>query len=158
PGDATGPTTVRVGSVAGIAIADRADHPDNSGRGACLELKLSRLMASSFCTEDMTQAGPDGGQPACPCQNGQTACSPGPSVEVQGAMDVAIIEDTHPLLVALRNELRPGVADVGGLIGMQALAQLITDVDYPDGRTIIRCATSGATTCLVRPAIAGQSD
>jgi hypothetical protein len=40
---------------------------------------------------------------------------------------------------------------------MQALGQLVTDVDYPDGRTIMRCAQAGAT-CVVRPAVAGQSD
>jgi hypothetical protein len=104
----------------------------------------------------MTQPGPDGGTPACPCQNGATACSVGPSVEVSATVDVAVIEDTHPLLSALRDELRPTIADVGGLIGMQALAQLTTDVDYPNGRTIVRCA-AGATGCLVRPAVIGQN-
>jgi hypothetical protein len=156
PGDAAGGTTARVAKIAGLALLDRADHTDNIGRGACLELTASRLMSSSFCTADMTQPGPDGGTPACPCQNGATACSVGPSVEVSAPIDVAIIEDTHPLLSSLRDELRPTIADVGGLIGMQALAQLTTDVDYPNGRTIVRCA-AGATACLVRPAVIGTN-
>jgi hypothetical protein len=157
PGDTSGGTVARLATVNGIAIADRADHNDNSGRGACLELTASRLMTTTFCTADMTQPSPDGGPATCPCQNGKAACAVGASVEIKGSVDVAIIEDTHPLLVSLRDELRPGVADVGGLIGMQALGQLTTDVDYPGGRTIMRCAQPGAA-CIVRPAVAGQSE
>jgi hypothetical protein len=151
--------TVHQATVSGMAIADRGAHgDDNPARGACLEWRASRVMTGAFCSQAMTQRTvSDAGvsvPPSCPCANGVEACAVGPSLESRRVLDVVIVEDTDPLLQGLRDELSPNLADLSGLIGIQAMASMIIDVDYPNGRTVARCSASDAT-CAVRPAVNG---
>ena len=73
------------------------------------------------------------------------------SIELVVGLPVAILPDTHPVLQGLRNELRPAIADVDGLLGMSALSTLVVDVDYPAARIIAECADDFDPACLQRP-------
>jgi hypothetical protein len=110
---------------------------------------VSRILARSEgrCTEALRDAG-------CPCAGnaGSDLCAAAGSVDLEEPIEVAVIEDTHPLLQALRNELRPENAEIGGLLGMQALRPLVTDIDYPGGRVLFRCAR-GQAACTARPRV-----
>lgn len=167
PGDLRpGGVTVHESSVFGFAIADRGNHgDDNPARGACLEYRASRIMdptsaipgtTNGGCTAAMAQSSSDTMPALCPCRNGATACAVGPSLESHRDLRVVILDDTDPVLQGLREELRPNLGDVSGFIGVEALAGLVVDVDYPHGRTVATCSPSD-TTCLVRPAISGGS-
>ncbi len=112
-----------------------------AGRGPCEELRRSRAYAA--CPAGQGDCTP----PPCP----DTPCAAA-TVDVDQEIDIVIVPDTHPLLQGLRNELRPENADVAGLLGMQALGSLVTDLDYPAGRVLVRCAP-GAVGCSVRPRI-----
>jgi hypothetical protein len=90
---------------------------------------------------------------SCDCVNNAT-CSAGASVELRRAVDVVILDDTHPLLQSIRNELRPAFAEIDGLLGMQTLAAFLADVDYPGARVILRCASGN---CKQRPHIDGDN-
>jgi hypothetical protein len=151
PGDAAlNGARARAGRLPRLALVGRPER----GRGPCRELLMSRVMARSGagCPPEVIAAG------ACPCTDtARTACPSASSVDLAAELQVAILEDTHPLLQALRNELRPTHADVAGLLGMAALAPLITEVDYPGSRVIFRCAP-GATGCIARPRIVDPVD
>ena len=154
--------TVHTSTVNGLAIADRGGHnDDNPARGACLEWRASRIMTGSFCSDAMTKpTASDAGvqvPPSCPCANNVAACAVGPSLETRRVLDVVIVEDADPVLQSLRDELRPTLADLSGLIGTQALASAVLDIDYPNGRTVASCSSSDST-CFVRPAIGGGND
>lgn len=157
-----GGVTVHTSTVSGLAIADRGSHnDDNPARGACLEWRATRIMSGDFCSDAMTKpttsdAGVQG-PPTCPCANNVAACAVGPSLETRRVLDVVIVEDTDPVLQSLRDELRPTLADLSGLIGTQALASAVVDIDYPNGRTVASCSSSDST-CVVRPAIGGGND
>jgi hypothetical protein len=151
----------RRATVHGLALADRGKHSDdNPARGACLELFASRLMtalppgggAKTFCTPDMLVAH-GSAPPTCPCTNGASSCSVGPSLETTRDLDAIVIDDADPLLQGLRDELRPGLGDIGGLLGVQALQGTVLDLDYRHGRTIARCSAADPT-CVRRPALA----
>jgi len=162
-----GGVAVHTSSVHGLAIGDRGGHSDdNPARGACLEWRASRMMTrpktptmmTVGCSGDMTQpTTSDAGvqvPPSCPCANNVSACAVGPSLETQRDLQIVIVEDTDPLLQGLRDELRPGLADLSGLIGTEAMASATIDIDYPNGRTVASCSSSDSS-CVVRPAIGG---
>jgi hypothetical protein len=117
------------------------------GRGPCTELFTRRLMTQGPCSDAMLAA------QTCPCSDNQSSCAAAATVEMSQDLEVAMIEDTDPQLQALRNELRPAVADIDGLLGMSALRSLVTDIDYPNQRAIIVC--DGAV-CHTRPSVADQ--
>jgi hypothetical protein len=132
----------RVTRVPRMALTGRVE-----GRGPCAELFVSREVVA--CPADQLVAG------ACTrsqlCTQGTCAAA---AVELSGEVEVAIVADTHPHLQALRNELRPEIADVGGLLGMAALGPLVVDLDYPSSRVLVRCAAPGAG-CVARPRVGG---
>ncbi len=140
-----GDTTARTVPMSSISSWALAAHEGD--RGACGELINSRLEAIGGCTASANVP--------CPCFVGgstDTTCTAGATVEMYQPIDVVIIEDSDPYLQGLRNELRPGVADIDGLLGWKALGPLVTDVDYPHSRVIFRCNDNGAT-CHQRPHI-----
>jgi hypothetical protein len=133
------------GALPRLALVGRPER----GRGPCRELLMSRLMAraDAGCPADLVAAG------QCPCADtSRTACPAASSVDLAAPVDVAILEDTDPLLQALRNELRPTHADVAGLLGVSVLGPLVTDIDYPGSRVIFRCSPAGSG-CIARPRI-----
>ncbi len=44
------------------------------------------------------------------------------------------------MLQALREELRPGQAEVDGLLGLDAFTAVQVDIDYPGQRILYRCS------------------
>lgn len=124
-------------------------------RGPCAELRVSRALERTVdltdkCSEALRAAG-------CTCTSNSTdtdsdLCGAAATVELDSEIEVAIVEDTHPLLQAVRNELRPESAEIGGLLGMHALAPLVTDIDYPGTRVLFRCAP-GQASCKARPQV-----
>jgi hypothetical protein len=134
--------SVRLGSLTWIGLA--ADEVRDQ-RGPCQEIAASRVMALGGCSKRELACG------ICPCDSSDTFCRAGASTEVAGPIQVAIVDDTEPILQALRDELRPVVADVDGFLGMNALRSFVTDFDYPGSRLIFRCEDEQSLTCVVRP-------
>lgn len=148
PGSAPGQTTtVRLGSLSWLGLA--ADIGDR--RGPCEELLGSRMMDLGGCRP---------GEP-CHCRDpqrdgelGTLWCPAGASLEIAGPVVVAVIADADPILQGLRAELSPKVATVDGFLGMNVLMSVVTDLDYPNGRVVLRCAKNDvADVCLTRPTI-----
>jgi hypothetical protein len=124
-----------VGTLPGIALVG-----DERGQaGPCAELACARLCETM---DEQTQR--------CPCTGDDTEASAA-SVEIAAGLPVVILPDTHPLLQALRNELRPALADVDGLLGMSALTRLVVSVDYGQGAVVAKCSDPSDPECLVRP-------
>jgi hypothetical protein len=162
--DPSTPTVTHVATLPSLAIAGQETVTSGNTsltRGACNELYASRMMEKNpngCATHDAR----------CPFPGSDKTGATGATVELYptAGLEVAIVDDTDPLLQSLRAELQPDVAQVDGLIGMQALRQLLTDVDYPNSRMIFCCEkiTDGvatcdttATDCVVRPRIGGSS-
>jgi hypothetical protein len=146
PGSPPGATvTVKLASLDAVALV--AELGEN--RGPCAELLGSRMMDLGGC-----RAGE-----RCHCGGATRACAAGASVERQGPLVVAVLSDADPALQGLRAELAPGLADVDGFLGMDLLAQQVTDLDYPGARVVIRCNASAETagTCVARPNIKDQA-
>jgi hypothetical protein len=116
---------------------------ETDDRGPCEELLGSRQMARGGCAE---------GTP-CHCNNDEPTCPATASVELILPIDVAVVADTDPTLQAIRAELRPAVADIDGLLGLNAFTPLVVDVDYPNNRLVVRCWSPLDPTCRVRPQI-----
>ena len=91
-------------------------------------------------------------------------CADGPRCDTEAAVDlepdggirVAVLPDAHPLLQSLREELRPGLAEADGLLGLDALHGLKLDLDYPGSRMLIECAADGGDG--VRPACTAYTE
>jgi hypothetical protein len=112
---------------------------DADRRGPCRQVYAHHLLTDHNCGE-----GDD-----CPCDDAQFCKVPGiveltPPEQIQ----VVIVDDDHPVLQALRAELRPGTPEVDGILGASALARASLDVDTPNNRLLIRCHAAG---CQVRP-------
>ena len=108
-------------------------------RGACRQVYAHHLLSDHNCAE-----GED-----CPCDDAPFCKIPGiveltPPEQIQ----VLIVDDDHPVLQALRAELRPGTPEVDGILGTGALARASVDVDAPNNRLLMRCHAAG---CQVRP-------
>jgi hypothetical protein len=152
-----GPVTARAGSINQVAlVGEEADD-----RGPCKEMFANHFMAVNGC-RDNNLSGDD-----CPCSDA-TFCRTGAVLELsvdderddQGALvtegagiDVLVIPDSDPLLQELRDELRPGLPEVDGIIGANALAAVSMDVDYPNDRVIARCTDDDLSVCIARPKV-----
>jgi hypothetical protein len=140
---------VRLGTIPTAAFV----HDESVTRGPCQELVASRVMERQGC-QDADAAN-------CVCGTEQ-ACAAGGSIEIGHVFEgqtrgpeiqVGVIEETHPMIQAVRTELRPKVADIDGFLGMDILGELIVDLDYPHDRLIARCVAPEEGHCLVRPRI-----
>jgi hypothetical protein len=62
-------------------------------------------------------------------------------LELEGQIEVAVIDDTTPFLQGLRAEVRPQGPEVDGLIGARALGRTHLEIDYfnTDPRAIFSC-------------------
>jgi hypothetical protein len=131
------------GMLPGIALV--GDQDDIVG--PCQELACARLCEAT-----------DGAGDACldcldPKDNDNDVDATVSAIELQTGVPVVIIPDTHPLLQALRNELRPALADVDGLLGMSALTRLVVEVDYSKGWVVGHCSDPSDPECLIRPRV-----
>jgi hypothetical protein len=124
-------------------LALTGEHTD--GRGPCRQVYAHRMLSLASCGDADTA--PAGG---CPCPGGASFCRAPAVVELAptAPLEVLVVADDHPVLQALRSELRPRSAEVEGILGTDALARTSIDVDGPNRRVLIRCAAPG---CLVRP-------
>lgn len=138
---ATAPEILDMGVLDRLALT--AQQSDK--RGPCTELAVSRAAERGSCAKSI-------GDCLCDALDQQLTCTAGATVELSGRITVAILDDTHPLLQSLRDELRPDVASVSGFLGMNALRRLESlDLDYPNGRVLLKCGCDPA--CKSRPRV-----
>lgn len=146
---ASRPVTVRIAHMNRMALVAEA----SDERGPCGE----RFLNDYLTRRDSC----DGLEPEqCQCPQDQDFCRAAGMVEValprdetghQG-FEVAVVPDDDPTLQALRNELRPELPEVSGILGVNVLADVIVDVDYPNDRMFLRCAPGvDNRSCVVRP-------
>ncbi|MFH0902526.1 MAG: hypothetical protein V2A73_18000 [Pseudomonadota bacterium] len=124
---------------------------ENDKWGPCEELQASILLACGACRT--------GADLTCPCEYDQERCAAASSVVVDATatsedfVPVAVIRDTEGFLQGVREEVRPGLADVDGLIGIDILRRFVVDLDYPGGRLIFRHRAEPAPGVTIWPAI-----
>jgi hypothetical protein len=140
----SGAADVRLGQIGSLALVGSLGdgNEEEEDRGPCRELHLNRLMAARACDD------PDAGVDECPCPNQASFCPTAAAVELERSIDVAILEDGHPVLQALRDELRPETPELDGILGTQALASLRLELDYFNDRMVMRCMLAGACKTL----------
>ena len=130
-------------SIPRLALIDReADLADDPG--PCAELGRSRRTEQVELRQSLNQDLPEA---ACafPCDRSSPdkvfAQNSAAYLELEGALEVAVVEDTTPFLQALRAEVRPAGPEVDGVIGARALAGTQLEIDYvsSDLRVIFSC-------------------
>ncbi len=140
---------VRLGTLPSIALV----HNESVTRGPCDELAASRVMERQGCRNSDAAT--------CVCGTEQS-CPAGGTIELghinefdtrSPPFQVGVIEETHPMIQAVRTELRPEVADIDGFLGMDVISHLVLDLDYPHDRLIAHCAAPEEGHCLIRPRI-----
>lgn len=142
---ASGPINGRLGQLQRLALVGEG----SEDRGPCKELYANHVLTLDACRQPS-----DLEVPVCPCTDSQF-CSTAGAVEIQQLIDVLVVPDDEPLLQALRDELRPALPEVDGLLGVSALTATALDVDYPNGRLLLRCTDPAA--CTARPAVIDSS-
>tara|TARA_R110002073_G_scaffold241497_3_gene403324 strand:+ start:8946 stop:10289 length:1344 start_codon:yes stop_codon:yes gene_type:complete len=120
---------------------------DSDGRGPCRELYANaRMRISRSCADNAVD---------CPCPDNEKSCKAAAAVELSHAIDIVIVDSGLALLQALRDELRPGVPELDGVLGVQALKTLQVEFDFPNKRLLMRCKELG--TCTTRPQVTNQT-
>jgi hypothetical protein len=142
----SGPTAAVLGEVGQIALTGEIGE-DSERRGPCGELYASRVLAFDHCST--------GAVGRCPCPDDNEFCRAGAALILKDPIQVAVVPDDHPLLQALRVELRPQFPELDGLLGATALSASRIELDYPNNRIIARC--SDPTRCQARPQIRVRS-
>jgi hypothetical protein len=155
----SGAISGRLGSVNRVALlADGTGASEE--RGPCQELYAHHVMIEGLCSEgdpnDVCSLCGDapGALGPCVCPDRDDFCPVAASIELDRSFPIAVIDDLEPLLQALRDELRPDLPDLDGLLAPSALGPLQLDVDYPNGRAVARCGDPSS--CVTRPQIGGQ--
>jgi hypothetical protein len=136
----SGPIPGRATTLPSIALVGNL--PSNP-RAPCRQVYAHHFLATDSC-----RAGDD-----CPCTSGETFCSVPAIVELApvARLAVLVVSDADPTLQALRTELRPDRPEVDGILGLDALAAVELDIDYPHRRLLARCVdrqTCGARVTL----------
>lgn len=150
---ASGPITVQRTTITDLALV--SEYSDD--RGPCQELYTNAFMLRCGnlpdgvdCCGDSEDENREGcsqsDQLLCPCEyregdreeDRQEFCRSGAVAAIDRAVPVAVLADTHPLLQALRDEIRPELPELDGILAPSALATLEIDVDYPNNRMIVR--------------------
>ncbi|MGZ3426504.1 MAG: hypothetical protein ACXVCV_07640 [Polyangia bacterium] len=101
------------------------------------------------CLIDIARpCGGAGGDYAAECQastgekfcNDSSADTPAAAVvELKSPMPIYVMPDVTPLLVGINADVRPTAATVDGVIGTEALKQLVASIDYPASRFVAQC-------------------
>ncbi|WP_428264321.1 hypothetical protein [Haliangium sp.] len=137
----SGPITLRRARVADLTLVSEG----SDRRGPCQEVYANAyLIRGGNC--------PTGGTDDCPCIGDNVFCRTGASVTLPAEFEVGVLDDATPLLQGLRDELRPDLPELDGLLAPPAMTPLVFDVDYPNNRAIARCA-GGRSDCLTLPAV-----
>jgi hypothetical protein len=143
----SGPLAVRMGEVSYAAFVGVAGEASNR-RGPCRELYANaRMRIALSCADDQVD---------CPCALSEDTCKAAAAVEVNRTIEVAVVEDTVPLLQGLRDELRPAVPELDGILGIDALRALRVEFDSPNNRLMMRCLDTEF--CTTRPQVRSQSN
>jgi len=131
----SGPVDGALGTIDRMALVGFYD----DRRGPCRQVYAHHLLTDHNCRDGEF----------CPCKDAPF-CKVPAIVELTPAepIPVLIVDDEHPLLQALRTELRPRTAEVDGVLGTSALTRTVVDVDAPNDRVLVRCTATG---CQVRP-------
>jgi hypothetical protein len=138
----------RVGSLALVGSLGNATGDDDEDRGPCRELFLNRVMSTRACED------PESGISPCPCPGQAPFCSTAAAVDLDRSIDVAVLDDGHPVLQALRDELRPEAPELDGILGTQALGPLRLELDYFNDRMVMRCMAGEE--CETLPAVRNE--
>jgi hypothetical protein len=154
---ASGPLTVRRTTIMGLTLVSEF----HDQRGPCQELYTSAYMLrcgdADLAACCRTESECDAQELRCPCEDQDDErvrfCRAGASIALTRTIPVAVIPDTTPLLQALRDELRPELPELDGILAPGALEPLELDVDYPNNRAITRCDPGHAAACAVLPAV-----
>jgi hypothetical protein len=148
----SGPVTVGIATMPHLALIGDLGNA-SEGRGPCRELQASRIMAlpgGEGCRS------PAAAGIACPCPDSDDRfCDAAGALELRNPLTVAVLDDGHPLLQSLRDELRPELAELDGILAADALAPVQLDLDYPGDRLLLRCLDPAA--CRARPAVLSDS-
>ncbi len=136
----SGPISGRATTLPSIALVGNL--PSNP-RAPCRQVYAHHLLADHSCTS----------ADDCPCTSGDPFCSVPAIVELAPTthIPILVVSDADPTLQALRTELRPDRPEVNGILGLDALAAVELDIDYPHGRLLARCVdrqTCGARVTL----------
>jgi hypothetical protein len=129
-----------VGKLAEIPSLALVSNFSAAPRAPCRQVWASHLLAARDCAP-----GDD-----CPCNDGDTFCSAPAMVELFPLFQIPIlvVDDSDPLLQALRVELRPDRPELDGILGADALTALELDLDYAHDRIVARCTDK--TACAAR--------
>ncbi|HWM86629.1 MAG TPA: hypothetical protein VNO33_12345 [Kofleriaceae bacterium] len=148
----SGPAEVRLGQVGSLALVGSLGQTseDLQDRGPCRELYLNRVMATRACED------PDSGiADDCPCPGQASFCTASAAVDIDRSIEVAVLDDGHPVLQALRDELRPEAPELDGILGTRALASLRLELDYLNDRMVMRCMVGDD--CETLPAVRNEA-
>ncbi|MCP4449026.1 MAG: hypothetical protein GY811_27380 [Myxococcales bacterium] len=119
---------------------------DSNGRGPCRELYANaRMREIRSCAMDPVN---------CPCPEDRETCKAAAAVELGLTVRILVVQSGLPLLQALRDELRPQVPELDGVLGVEALRSLQVEFDFPNKRILMRCKDLG--TCITRPQVRNQ--
>ncbi len=142
----SGPVPVRMGEISFAAFVGVVGE-DSNRRGPCRELYANaRMRVANSCDDDQVD---------CPCPRSRKTCNAAAAVEINRVIAVAIVDDTIPLLQGLRDELRPTVPELDGIIGVDALRSLRVEFDSPNNRLLMRCLETEF--CTTRPQVRSQN-
>jgi len=144
----SGPTVARVTTMRRVAMTGNSAR----ARGPCEERRAARIMNLVGDCSEVT---------LCPCEDNKSSCKADATVDLQPAdnIPVAVLPDTHPLLQGLREELRPGLAEIDGLLGLDAFHELMLDIDYTGSRLLVQCGepSTPRPTCIAYPEVAVET-
>lgn len=148
----SGAIPVHLGEMRNLALVGQV----NQNRGPCTE-RCTNACLHWKISDGAADAGPTDDAGVCPAES-TSATRAGATIDLRGPFAVAIASDALPLLQALRDELRPELPEIDGILAPSALMPLVVDVDYPNNRVIARCARPDDPACLVRPAFTSQTE
>ncbi len=142
----SGPVPARGGTIPFLALVGEVGG-DSKGRGPCRELYANaRMRTPRSCLDSDVD---------CPCPNDQKTCKAAAAIEIRKDITIAVVDSSLPLLQALRDELRPKIPELDGVIGVQALSDLRVEFDYPNRRVLMRCENLAG--CATRQEVRTQS-
>lgn len=142
----SGPVPALLGEVPYMAIVGEVGE-DSDRRGPCRELYANaRMRTPDGCSSSVID---------CPCPSSNKRCKAAAAVELSRTIQIAVVDDALPMLQALRDELRPSVPEIDGIIGIDTLADLRVEFDFPNNRLFMRCLDT--ENCVTRPQVRSQN-
>ena len=145
----SGPLSARIAELNAMTLIGE----DSADRGPCRELYANRVMSLGGC--DVAFRQPGFRVRDCPCRDNARFCRTAAATVLTAPVRFAIVDDAHPTLQALREELRPELPELDGILGVEPLMPLRIELDYPNGRMMMRCLDT--TGCQTRPKVRSRA-